>query len=48
MLNGLEVTCLVREQVPKTEILVFTMHDNEILVQDIKGGGTGLRPQIGR
>jgi DNA-binding NarL/FixJ family response regulator len=42
MLNGLEVTRLIREQVPKTEILVFTMHDNELLIQEVlKAGARG-------
>ena len=34
MLNGLDVTRQIREHVPKTEILVFTMHDNDALIQE--------------
>ena len=33
LMNGLEVTRQIRMRVPQSEILIFTMHDNEMLVQ---------------
>ena len=42
LMNGLEVTRQIRARVPKTEILIFTMHDNEMLVQGLlKAGARG-------
>ena len=42
MLNGLDVTRQIREHVPKTEILVFTMHDNDALIQEaLRAGARG-------
>ena len=29
LVNGLEVTRQIRSRLPKTEVLIFTMHDNE-------------------
>jgi DNA-binding NarL/FixJ family response regulator len=38
-LNGGEVTRQIRARLPETEILVFTMHDNESLVRDVLVAG---------
>jgi DNA-binding NarL/FixJ family response regulator len=35
LMNGLEVTRQIRLRMPKSEILIFTMHDNESLVQQL-------------
>jgi len=37
--NGLEVTRQIRARLPRTEILIFTMHDNEALIQDLLRAG---------
>ena len=39
LMNGLEVTRQIRARVPKSEILIFTMHDNEALVQELLRAG---------
>lgn len=39
LMNGLEVTRQIRARVPRTEILIFTMHDNEMLVQGLLRAG---------
>lgn len=40
--NGLDVTRQVRERLPKTEVLIFTMHDDEDLIQQLlKAGARG-------
>jgi DNA-binding NarL/FixJ family response regulator len=40
--NGIEVTRQIRLRNPRTEILIFTMHDNETLVQELlKAGARG-------
>ena len=39
LMNGLEVTRQIRARVPKSEILIFTMHDNEKLVQELLQAG---------
>ena len=42
LLNGIEATRQIRSRLPKTEILIFTMHDNETLVQELlKAGARG-------
>ena len=42
LMNGLEVTRQIRAHVPNTEVLIFTMHDNEMLVQGLlKAGARG-------
>jgi DNA-binding NarL/FixJ family response regulator len=42
LMNGLEVTRQIRMRVPQSEILIFTMHDNETLVQGLlKAGARG-------
>ena len=38
-LNGLEATRRIRESVPETEVLVFTMHDSEELVRSVLAAG---------
>jgi DNA-binding NarL/FixJ family response regulator len=37
--NGIEVTRQIRARLPKTEVLIFTMHDNETLIQDLLRAG---------
>jgi DNA-binding NarL/FixJ family response regulator len=39
LLNGVEVTRQIRSRLPKTEVLIFTMHDNEALVQELLQAG---------
>ena len=42
LINGIEVTRQIRAQLPRTEVLIFTMHDNEMLVQELlKAGARG-------
>src|SRR4029077_5156560 len=42
LINGIEVTRQIRARLPKTEVLIFTMHDNETLIQDVmKAGARG-------
>ena len=42
LLNGIEVTQQIRARLPKTEVLIFTIHDNEYLVtQILKAGARG-------
>ena len=42
ILNGAEVTRQIRRRSPRTEVLIFTTHDNEELVtQLLKGGARG-------
>jgi DNA-binding NarL/FixJ family response regulator len=38
-LNGLEATRRIRQAVPETEVLIFTMHDSEELVRNVLGAG---------
>jgi len=37
--NGIEVTRQIRARLPKTEVLIFTMHDNETLIQELLSAG---------
>jgi DNA-binding NarL/FixJ family response regulator len=37
--NGVEVTRQIRAQLPKTEVLIFTMHDNQALIHDLLHAG---------
>jgi DNA-binding NarL/FixJ family response regulator len=39
ILNGLEATRQIRARVPGTEVLMFTMHDNETIVQELLSAG---------
>ena len=51
LINGIEVTRQIRAHLPKTEVLIFTMHDNESLIQDVmKVGARGylLKSDAGR
>jgi DNA-binding NarL/FixJ family response regulator len=34
IVNGIEATRQIRERLPKTEVLIFTMHDNQTLIED--------------
>ena len=39
LLNGIEVTRQIRARQPRTEVLIFTMHDNETLISDLLAAG---------
>lgn len=39
LLNGLEATRRIRQISPKTEVLVFTMHDSETIIHDVLQAG---------
>ena len=39
LVNGLEVTRQIRSRLPKTEVLIFTMHDNERLIEELLRAG---------
>ena len=42
LVNGVEVTRQIRARLPKTEVLIFTMHDNEGLIEELlKAGARG-------
>ncbi|HEU4518525.1 MAG TPA: response regulator transcription factor [Microvirga sp.] len=42
LLNGLEVTRRIRQTLPKTQVLIFTMHDNEDLIRGaLQAGARG-------
>ena len=43
LLNGSEVTRQIRVRLPTTEVLVFTMHDSEVLMEEVflKAGARG-------
>jgi DNA-binding NarL/FixJ family response regulator len=38
-LNGLEATRQIKKLLPKTEVLIFTMHENEKLIRDVLSAG---------
>ncbi len=38
-LNGLDATRIIRKSSPKTEILIFTMHDSERLIREVLAAG---------
>jgi DNA-binding NarL/FixJ family response regulator len=41
-INGVEVTRQIRARAPRTEVLIFTMHDNESLIHELlKAGARG-------
>ena len=39
LINGVEATRQIRARLPKTEVLIFTMHDNELLIQELLSAG---------
>jgi len=39
LINGVEVTRQIRTQLPKTEVLIFTMYDTEAVVQQLLRAG---------
>lgn len=39
LLNGVETTRQIRKHSPKTEILILTMHDSDLLVQEVLEAG---------
>jgi DNA-binding NarL/FixJ family response regulator len=39
LLNGIDVTRQIRARLPATEVLIFTMHDNEIIIQEVLRAG---------
>jgi DNA-binding NarL/FixJ family response regulator len=42
LLNGVEATRQIRKLSPRTEVLILTMHDSEVLVQEVlEAGATG-------
>jgi DNA-binding NarL/FixJ family response regulator len=42
LINGIEATCQIRARLPKTEVLIFTMHDNETVMEElVKAGARG-------
>jgi DNA-binding NarL/FixJ family response regulator len=42
LINGVEVTRQIRVKLPRTEVLIFTMHDNETLFEQVlKAGARG-------
>jgi DNA-binding NarL/FixJ family response regulator len=38
-LNGLEATRRIRQNLPDTEVLIFTMHESEELIREVLGAG---------
>ena len=51
LINGIEVTRQIRARLPKTEVLIFTMHDTEMLIEELlKAGARGylLKADAGR
>jgi DNA-binding NarL/FixJ family response regulator len=39
LLNGIEATRQIRARLPKTEVLIFTIHDDEKLIEDLLRAG---------
>jgi DNA-binding NarL/FixJ family response regulator len=39
LLNGVEVTRQIRQRCPDTEVIIFTMHDNNNLIRDLLQAG---------
>jgi DNA-binding NarL/FixJ family response regulator len=43
LLNGIEVTRQIRARIPQTQVLIFTMHDSEMLLQQaLQAGARGF------
>ena len=38
-LNGLEATRQIRRELPRTEVLIFTMHETEHLIREVLSAG---------
>ncbi len=50
-LNGLEATRQIRRELPRTEVLIFTMHETEQLIREVLSAGARgyvLKTDIGR
>src|ERR1700752_3525658 len=50
-LNGLEATRKIRRDLPKTQVLIFTMHETEQLIREVLAAGArghGLKSDAGR
>jgi DNA-binding NarL/FixJ family response regulator len=43
--NGVEATREIRARSPRTEVLIFTMHDSEAIVEDVLSAGARGYPQ---
>jgi DNA-binding NarL/FixJ family response regulator len=39
IMNGVEVTRQIRARLPKTEVMIFTMHESDVLVGDVLRAG---------
>ena len=39
LVNGIEVTRQIRARLPRTEVLIFTMHDNETVIEELVRAG---------
>lgn len=39
ILNGLEATRRIREELPQTEVLILTMHENDQVIRDVLAAG---------
>jgi DNA-binding NarL/FixJ family response regulator len=39
LINGIEATRQIRARLPKTEVLIFTMHDSELVIQELLQAG---------
>src|ERR1700741_324139 len=36
LINGIDATRQIRARLPDTEVLIFTMHDSDLLLQEIR------------
>jgi DNA-binding NarL/FixJ family response regulator len=39
LVNGVEATRQIRARLPRTEVLIFTMHDNEAVIEELLNAG---------
>jgi DNA-binding NarL/FixJ family response regulator len=39
LVNGIEATRQIRARLPRAEVLIFTMHDNETIIRDLLAAG---------